>query len=174
MFGRTIPLLHYMFLAKNKDLGCQRILGRIFHSHQQLAHHTYPIPREDHIRRESRKAFADGVEDPVIEIQLLLGGEKTVNKALWQHLKLLACATSHQTTHNMCQNILSELISPQRSIDTRRSACWRCGEPGHRVSPPTPMERKQERTICARRVMKGLKERHADHQESMNGNQVTT
>jgi hypothetical protein len=34
------------------------------------------------------KAFADGVEDPAIKIQLLLGGEKMMNKALRQALEL--------------------------------------------------------------------------------------
>jgi hypothetical protein len=53
---------------------------------EQLAHRAYPTLPEDHIRREAGKAFADGVEDPNIKIQLLLGGEKTVNKALSRHL----------------------------------------------------------------------------------------
>jgi hypothetical protein len=49
---------------------------------EQLAHCTYPTLPEQHIWREAGKAFADGVEDPDIKIQLLLGGDKTVNKAL--------------------------------------------------------------------------------------------
>jgi hypothetical protein len=32
--------------------------------------------------------FADKVEDPDIKIQLMLGGEKTVNKTLWHALDL--------------------------------------------------------------------------------------
>jgi hypothetical protein len=57
---------------------------------KQLAHCAYPALPEDHIRREAGKAFADGVEDPTIKIQLLLGGEKTVNEALRQALELKA------------------------------------------------------------------------------------
>jgi hypothetical protein len=39
---------------------------------------AYPALPEDHLRREAGKAFAHGVEDPAIKIQLLLG-EKTVS-----------------------------------------------------------------------------------------------
>jgi hypothetical protein len=49
---------------------------------EQLAHRAYPTLPEDHIRREADKVFADGVENPAIKIQLLLGGEKTVNEVL--------------------------------------------------------------------------------------------
>jgi hypothetical protein len=41
-----------------------------------LAHRAYTALPEDHIRKEAGKAFADGVEDPNIKIQLMLGGEK--------------------------------------------------------------------------------------------------
>jgi hypothetical protein len=40
---------------------------------EQLANCAYPTLPKDHIRRESGKAFTDGVEDPDIKIQLLLG-----------------------------------------------------------------------------------------------------
>jgi hypothetical protein len=49
---------------------------------EQLAHRAYPTLPKEHIRRQSGKEFADGVEDPDIKIQLLLRGEKTVNEAL--------------------------------------------------------------------------------------------
>jgi hypothetical protein len=47
-----------------------------------LAHCANPTLREDHIGRDVTKAFTYGVEDPYIKIQLLLGGEKTINEAL--------------------------------------------------------------------------------------------
>jgi peptide subunit release factor 1 (eRF1) len=47
-----------------------------------LAHRAYPTLPEDHIGREAAKAFAHGVDDYDIKIQLLLGGEKTINEAL--------------------------------------------------------------------------------------------
>jgi hypothetical protein len=66
---------------------------------EQLAHRDYPALPEDHIRGEAGKTFADGVEDPDVKIQLLLGGEKTVNEALRQAL--------HEH-----QEILGEPIAP--------------------------------------------------------------
>jgi hypothetical protein len=45
---------------------------------EQLAHRAYPTLPEDHIKRQAGKAFADGIDDPDIKIQLLLGGEKMV------------------------------------------------------------------------------------------------
>jgi hypothetical protein len=42
---------------------------------EQLAHCAYPALPEDHVRKEAGRAFTDGVEDPDIKIQLLLGGE---------------------------------------------------------------------------------------------------
>jgi hypothetical protein len=55
-----------------------------------LANRAYPTLPEEHIGREAGKAFAYGVQDPDIKIQLLLGGEKTVNEALRQALELQA------------------------------------------------------------------------------------
>jgi hypothetical protein len=64
---------------------------------EQLAHSTYPTLPEDHIRREAGKAFTDRIEDPDIKVQLLLGGEKTVNEALRQVLKLQAVLLATRT-----------------------------------------------------------------------------
>jgi hypothetical protein len=49
---------------------------------KQLAHHAYPALPEDRITRKTGKVFANGLEDPAIKIQLLLGGDKTVNQGL--------------------------------------------------------------------------------------------
>jgi hypothetical protein len=53
---------------------------------KQLANSALP---ENHIR-EAGKALANGVEYPTIKMRLLLGQEKTVNKALRQALELQA------------------------------------------------------------------------------------
>jgi hypothetical protein len=57
---------------------------------EQLVHRGYPALPEDHIRRAAGKEFADRIEDPAIQIQLLLEGERTMNEALRQALKLQA------------------------------------------------------------------------------------
>jgi hypothetical protein len=54
---------------------------------EQLTHQAYPALPKDDIRRETGKAFADGVEDLAIKIQLLFGGQKTMNEALRQALE---------------------------------------------------------------------------------------
>jgi hypothetical protein len=59
---------------------------------EQLAHRTYRTLPEDHIRREVGKAFGNGVEEPDIKIQLLLGGEETVNEASRQALNYMQCS----------------------------------------------------------------------------------
>jgi hypothetical protein len=46
-----------------------------------LAHRSYPALPEVHVRREADREFVDGVGDPDIKIQLLLGGEKAVSEA---------------------------------------------------------------------------------------------
>jgi hypothetical protein len=43
---------------------------------EQLAHRAYPTLPEEHVWREAGTAFAYGVADPDIKIQLLLGGER--------------------------------------------------------------------------------------------------
>lgn len=40
---------------------------------EQLTHRACPILPEEHIRRESGKAFSDGIENPDIRIHVLLG-----------------------------------------------------------------------------------------------------
>jgi hypothetical protein len=94
---------------------------------EQLAHRAYPALPEDHVRKEAGKAFADGVEDPDIKIQLLLGGEKTVNEALRQALELQAVFLAARPRQTLWGN-----RSPlTRQGDHRQTVCWTCGKSGH-------------------------------------------
>jgi hypothetical protein len=66
---------------------------------EQLAHCAYTALPPDHVRKEAGKAFADEVQDPAINVQLLLGGEKTVNETLRHALELqsmLLVAKTHK------------------------------------------------------------------------------
>jgi hypothetical protein len=67
---------------------------------EQLAHHADSTLTEDHIRRGAGKAFTDRVEDPAIKIQLLLGGQKALNKALRQTLELQAMPQKRVPGHS--------------------------------------------------------------------------
>jgi hypothetical protein len=98
---------------------------------EQLAHCAYPALPEDHIRREAGKAFADGVEDPDVKIQLLLGGGKTVNEVLRQALELQSVLLAARLHKMSTRTFWGSRSPPPWRRDTRRSACWSCGEPGH-------------------------------------------
>jgi hypothetical protein len=94
---------------------------------EQLAHRAYPALPEDHVRKEAGRAFTDGVEDPDIKIQLLLGGEKTVNEALGQALELQAVFLAARPRKTLWHN----QSPPTRQGDHRQSVCWKCGKPSH-------------------------------------------
>lgn len=74
--------------------------------------HTPTLPK-DHIRRKAAKAFACGVDDPDIKIQLLLGGEKMIIKALQQasELQTMLVATKQQKKKKKT-DISGESITP--------------------------------------------------------------
>jgi hypothetical protein len=61
-----------------------------------LAHCAYPVIPEDHIRREVGRAFADGVGDQDIKLQLLLRGKKIVSEGLMQELQAVFLAAIPQ------------------------------------------------------------------------------
>jgi hypothetical protein len=94
---------------------------------EQLAHRAYPALPEDHVRRKAGKAFVHGVADPDVKIQLLVGGEKTVNEALRQALELQAVFLAARPRKTLWGN-----RSPQpRQRDHQQAMCWKCGKPGH-------------------------------------------
>jgi hypothetical protein len=67
---------------------------------EQLAHRAYPTLPEEHVWREAGRAFAYGVADPDIKIQLLLRAEKTVNEALRWALELQAVLVAARPQKN--------------------------------------------------------------------------
>jgi hypothetical protein len=69
-------------------------------ANELLAHRTYPTLPEDHIGREAAKAFAHGVDNHDIIIQLLLGGEKTINEALRQVIEVQAVLVAARPQNN--------------------------------------------------------------------------
>lgn len=116
--------------TKNKDTA-RESLQDFATAVQQLAYHSYPTLPEGRIRREADKVFADGVEDPDIKIQLLLGGQKTVDEALRRALELQAILLATRP-HKMSTMTFWEIRSPPtQQRDARKSICWSCGEPGH-------------------------------------------
>jgi hypothetical protein len=85
-----------------------------------IEHRAYPTLPEDNIRREAGKAFAEGVQDPDIKIQLLLG-EKTVNEALRQALELQAVLLAVRPHKTSTKTFWGCRSPPTRRMDARRS-----------------------------------------------------
>jgi hypothetical protein len=98
---------------------------------EQLAHRAYPTLPEDHVRREAGRAFTYGVKDPDIKIQLLLGGEKTVNEALGQALELQAVLVVARPYQNITKTYGGNRSPPTHRRGTRQLGCWSCEEAGH-------------------------------------------
>jgi hypothetical protein len=98
---------------------------------EELVHRAYPALPEDHIRTEAGNAFADGVKDPFIKMQLLLGGEKTVNEALRQALALEGLLLSVRPHKASIKTFRGNRSPPTWRRDARRLRCWNCGELGH-------------------------------------------
>jgi hypothetical protein len=85
---------------------------------EMLALRAYPNLPADYVAREAGKAD--------IKIQLLLGGEKTVNEALRQALELQAVLVAATPYEN------ANTYRKYRSFPTQQqSRCWNCKEPGH-------------------------------------------
>jgi hypothetical protein len=53
---------------------------------KKLTHRTYLALPEDDVRREAGRPFGDGVGDPSIKVELVLGCQETVGEALRQAL----------------------------------------------------------------------------------------
>jgi hypothetical protein len=97
---------------------------------EQLAHRAYPTLSEKNIRRKASQAFADGAEDPDIKLQLLLGGEKTVNEALRKALELQAVLLAVMPHKTSTRTLCGSRLPPTRRRDASKSTCSSCGNPG--------------------------------------------
>jgi hypothetical protein len=93
---------------------------------EMLALRAYPNLPADYVAREAGKAFAYGIRDADIKIQLLLRGEKTVNEALRQALELQAVLIAARPYENNANT-----QRKYRSFPTQKPRCWNCREPGH-------------------------------------------
>jgi hypothetical protein len=87
---------------------------------KQLSHRAYPTLPEDHIRRETGRAFADWVEDHEIKVALLIGWEKTLNEALRQALELRPYSKPQAPTR-LGQDITGEPIASHRPTKERKT-----------------------------------------------------
>jgi hypothetical protein len=139
---------------------------------EQLAHRAYPSLLKDYIRREAGKAFTDGVEDPAIEIHLLLGGEKVVNKALRQALEPQAVLLAAKP-QKMSSRIFwgSWSLQPGKETKDHRRALAVGSRTTSRVT--TPMGWRQK-TTAAGNEKEEFQERDRNRREGLNGNRKIT
>jgi hypothetical protein len=127
----SILPLHIASHQKTRIQGVGEFLQEFATAIEQLTHCAYPTLSEDYIRREVGKAFAEGVEDPTIKNQLLLGGEKMVIEALRQALELQAMLLAARSHESSTRVFWESRSFPTQQRETRQLACWSCGEPGH-------------------------------------------
>jgi hypothetical protein len=70
--------------VKTRIQSVGKSLQEFFIALEQLTHHAFPALHKDHIRVGVRKAFSSDIGDQGIKQQLLLGGKRTLTKALRQ------------------------------------------------------------------------------------------
>jgi hypothetical protein len=68
---------------------------------EQLAHRALVGLTEGHIQTEAAHAFIDGIRDREVKQHLLLGGDRTLNEALNQAVKLEAAKAAAWPTARM-------------------------------------------------------------------------
>jgi ribosomal protein L34E len=101
----------------------------------------------DHIQTEAAHAFIDGIRDGEVKQHLLLGGDRTLNEALNQAMKLDAAKAAAWPTSRVREVTRVPTGRPPTPPERRRSeqpVCWWCGQPGHlqkycRQRPPEEM-----------------------------------
>jgi hypothetical protein len=122
---------------------------------------------------EPGKAFADRVEDPVIKIQLLLGGEKTVNGALRQALQMQAMLLAARPKKTSISTFWRSRLPPTRQRNQIRSAYWSCGS-WATSGVTAPRGGRQKKTNGMGNKTEDLQETCRNQQQGLNGDQETT
>jgi hypothetical protein len=100
---------------------------------KQLAYYAYSALPEDHIRREAGNLFANEVEDPAIKIQLPVGEDEKVNRALRQALEVQVALLAKGPQKTSARTLWGSQ-SPQLDEETKENR-----HPGAVGSQPIPM-----------------------------------
>jgi hypothetical protein len=89
----------------------------------------------DFIQREAAHEFIDGMRDWEVKQHLLMGGDRSLNEALNQDMKLevkAAAGTPARLTMRQVTTVPVETLPPP--ADSHRDGqlvCWQCGNTGH-------------------------------------------
>jgi hypothetical protein len=146
---------------------------KIYHSCRTVGPPRLPALPEDHIRRDAGKAFADLVEDPAIEIQLLPEWENG-ERGSQEGPRTAGRAPSSQAPKTSARTFRGSLLPPTWRRDQRQSACWSCGEPGHfRDNCHAGRDTKND-DRCGKLDTRYPRETYGNRQEGPNGDRKTT
>jgi hypothetical protein len=100
---------------------------------EQLAHRALVGLPVGFIQTEAANAFIDGVRDREVKQHLLMGGDRTLNEALNQALKLEAAKAAAAPPARL-REVTRTPTTTQTTVERRRSGrpvCWQCGNAGH-------------------------------------------
>jgi hypothetical protein len=107
------------FVATVEQLACRALLG-------------LPV---DFIQREIGHAFVDGVSDRGLKEHLLMGGDRSINDALNQALKLKAAKTAAGPAAGLryvrARATIGTRSKPSEHRKDGRPVCRQCGNVGH-------------------------------------------
>ena len=100
---------------------------------EQLAHRAFLGLPINFIQAETAQSFIDGVQEREVKQHLLLGGDRTLNEALNQALKLEAAKETAGPPARL-RELTGVPAKASQSPDHRRErspVCWQCGSTGH-------------------------------------------
>jgi hypothetical protein len=99
---------------------------------EQLVHRALVRLPVGFIQREAAHAFIDGVWDRKVKQHLLMGGDRTLNEALNQAVKLKAAkAAAVPPAWLPLRKVVGTPAPPTESHRRGRTVCWQCGSTGH-------------------------------------------
>ena len=100
---------------------------------EQLAHRAlvgFPVA---FLQTKAAHSFIDGVRDQEVKQNLLMGGDRTLNEALNQTLKLetAKAAAGHPARLRDLTRAPASVRKPSDRRRERRTVCWQYGSVGH-------------------------------------------
>jgi hypothetical protein len=100
---------------------------------EQLAHRALVVLPSAFIQTEAANAFIDGVQDQEVKQHLLMGGDRNINEALNQALKLEAAKAAAASPARL-RGLTGVPCRANQPADRRREVrpvCWQCRSAGH-------------------------------------------
>lgn len=132
-FGDHQLAAAYRSQLKTRVQASEETLQEFAAAVEQLAHRALVGLPVGYIQTKAAHAFIDGVRDREVKQHLILGGDRSLNEALNQALKLEAAKAAAGQPVRL-REVTRAPTGGNESVDTRREGrpvCWQCGSPGH-------------------------------------------